>query len=107
MQTYERKEHWHEQADDQPAELFVYMAGEDRRFSDEDPGDKSPKHRMDSQSMRDQGHCAHYDQDCRYDRNFADKGIVGPPDDREDDPSADGKARKQEQPCPGQALGYG
>ncbi len=65
VQPGEREEYRHEQRNDEAAELFVDVAGEDRRFADQDAGDEGAEHGIDAEQLRGQRHRAHDDQEWR------------------------------------------
>ena len=51
-QAGDAEEHRHEQGRDQAAQLLVDMAGEDRRFADQDAGDEGAEHGVHADQMR-------------------------------------------------------
>jgi hypothetical protein len=95
-QAREPKENRHEQRRDQAAQLLVDMAGEDRRFADQDAGDEGAKHRLHADQIGDQRHRDHDQQDHGDDRVFAGEIIIGPADQAGDDAPADREADGQE-----------
>ena len=83
------EEHRREEGDDQAAQLLVDVAGEDRRFADQNAGDEGAEHGMHADQIRDQRHRAHDDEDGGDDREFADEVVVDPADDEEHDAPAE------------------
>ena len=51
-QAGDAEEHRHEQRGDEPAQLLVDMAGQDRRFADQDAGDEGAEHGVHADRMR-------------------------------------------------------
>ena len=90
------EEHRHEQRHDEAAKLLVDVPREDRRFADQDAGDKRAEHGVDADQLRRQRHRDHDHQDGGDDRKFALEIVVGPADQAEDDAPADREARRHE-----------
>ena len=95
VQAGKRKEDGHEQGDDEAPQLFVDVAGQDRRLADEYPGHERTQHGMYADQMRGERHRAHDDENCGDHRHFADKIVVGPADDAEHETPPECKARRK------------
>ena len=95
VQAGKRKEDGHEQGDDEAPQLFVDVAGQDRRLADENPGHERTQHGMYANQMRGERHRAHDDENCGDHRHFADKIVVGPADDAEHETPPERKAGRK------------
>jgi hypothetical protein len=63
-QACDAEENGRKKCGDQAAQLFVDVARQDRRFADEDAGDKRAEHRVHADHVSDQRHDAHDDENC-------------------------------------------